>query len=287
MASAPSVALFERGRDECIELGMTARSHLGAGAAPVVEAGTADSQQMAHRLVRLLHVDESVACRYRDSFAKKAVAFFRISRSSLRRRTSRRRRAQVGPFIRGEAAGIALALGLEPASQHLVAEAKVACGLSDFCAWLGGHSHGIGLELSAKLPPRGAGPLLRTCVRLRGWLRLPFSELSEISIHVRSSSALPRGSPLSHTQMVSGQWPTARFSRKFGPEIEGERSQHSLLRGHGDPGALDDQVFAGPQFIAAPRDRCERSLKAMSRLDGSHQRESSCQIPAGATVSDG
>ena len=93
-APVPPLAAVKRRADQHRQLAVTLRVSRLRPALPRVEAAARHPQtaaQQAERVVRLLRRDESES--HRRSVAKKAAAFFRISRSSRRIRFSLRRRA--------------------------------------------------------------------------------------------------------------------------------------------------------------------------------------------------
>src|SRR5690554_186969 len=86
---------------------------------PVVEAASGDPQHAAeylHRIARLLRLDEPKS--QFDSFAKKAVAFFKISRSILSLRTSSRSRRSSASFSASFAGRAEVTTGFSPRSSR-------------------------------------------------------------------------------------------------------------------------------------------------------------------------
>src|SRR5690242_1478072 len=93
-AAIPPLARRERRADQPFQFLVVGRPRRVGPLLPRIEAAARDPQtatQQAERVVRLLRRDEAKL--HRRSFAKKAAAFFSISRSSRRIRFSFRSRA--------------------------------------------------------------------------------------------------------------------------------------------------------------------------------------------------
>ena len=152
-----AVGLLEDGHDLAQQLGV---GHLAARRCLVeslIEGGAGDLQQLTAALhavtCDLLRLDEGLYL-HRVSFAKKAVARFRISTSSLSRRFSLRRSEKLPAFLGRQAVavtGVDLSL-LHPRPHRRLCQVEVPRDLADRAITVLAQLDDLGLELRGERP---------------------------------------------------------------------------------------------------------------------------------------